>query len=187
MAGAAVLAACASPNAPSGGKPPARDAAPPSPAPSYDWRPLMRLPFGTLLKDVPYPLGEIVVFHGAAGEAGDHEDRDCYTVRDSAPPRLFGRPVDEYALCFSRDRLNRVEASVSLPAESASAQFAAACAEWQRRGTPDRATSERCEDRDGTTEVEAQLMPAVTPPSAAAQPFVSIVLIDSAQVRGAGP
>ena len=209
MAVTAALAACASSNAPSSEK--AARGAPHPPAPATDdWRALVMLPFGTLLKDVPYPLGEIVVFHDAAGEAGAREDRDCYTLRKAAPPRFFGRQVDDYSLCFSHDRLNRVEASVSLPAESASAQFAAACAEWQRRGAPAPGTgaagtaaantgaantgaggtgaggtgaADRCEVRDGTTEVDARL--ATSEGSAA--PAVYIALADSDPVRGAGP
>jgi hypothetical protein len=179
-AGAAMLAACASSNVASNDKAPGRGAAsPPPPAVSHDWRALMLLPFGTLLKDVPYPLGEVVVFHDSAGETGGHEDRDCYTLRATAPPRFFGRQVDQYSLCFSRDRLNRVEASVSLPVESASAQFAAACAEWQRTGTPVAAESDRCEARDGTTEVDARL----TASEVSAEPAVSIALIESAPAR----
>jgi hypothetical protein len=189
MAVTAVLAACASSNAPSSEKAARGAPHPPTPA-ADDWRALMMLPFGTLLKDVPYPLGEIVVFHDTANEAGAGEDRDCYTLREAAPPRFFGRQVDEYSLCFSRDRLNRVEASVSLPEESASAQFTAACAEWQRRGAPapgtgaaDTGASDRCEFRDGATEVDARL--ATSEGSAA--PAVSIALVDAAPVRGAGP
>jgi hypothetical protein len=143
----------------------------------------MMLPFGTLLKDVPYPLGEIVVFHDSAGESGGHEDRDCYTLRGTAPPRFFARQVDSYSLCFSRDRLNRVEASVSLPVGSASAQFAAACAEWQRMGTPGAADSERCKVRDGATELDARL--ATSEVSAA--PALSIVLIESVPVIDSPP
>jgi hypothetical protein len=179
LAGAGMLAACASSNVPSGGKVPGRGSASAPAAASYDWRPLMMLPFGTLLKDVPYRLGEIVVFHDSAGESGGQEDRDCYTLRDTAPPRFFGQQVDEYALCFSRDRLNRLEASVSLPPETASAQFAAACAEWQRTGTPGAAESERCEVRDGATEIDARL----TTSEVSTQPAVSIALTESAPAR----
>jgi hypothetical protein len=184
MAGTAVLAGCVSSNVPSSEKAPAGGADRPPPAATHEWRALMMLPFGTPLKDVPYPLGEIVMFHDSAGEAAGREDRDCYALRETAPPRMFGRQVDEYALCFSRDRLNRVEALVRLPAESASTQFAAACAEWQHADTPGIAESDRCEIRSGTTEVDARL---TTPEASAAEPAVSIVLSDSAPIRGDGP
>jgi hypothetical protein len=144
---------------------------------------LVIVPFGTLLKDVPYRLSEVVVFHDAESGSAGHEDRDCHTVQGTAPPRFFGRPVGEYSLCFSSDRLNRIEASVGLPAESASAQFASACAEWQRKGTPGTSTPDRCEDRDGSTEIGARL----TASTVSEGPVVSIALVDAAPIGDAGP
>ncbi len=174
IAAVAALAACAS-NAPSGEKAAARGpAGQPAPALTYDWHALLVMPFGTLLKDVPFALGEVLVFHDSADQAGGREDRDCYRLRGTAPPRFFARAVDEYSLCFSSDRLNRIEASVSLPSESASTQFAAACAEWQRAGASGAAAPDRCAGRYGSTEFDARL-------TASAAPAVSSVLIDSAQ------
>jgi hypothetical protein len=174
-AAAAVLAGCASPN--SSGKAAApkivRTA---SPVASEDWRGLLMVSFGTLLKDVPYRLGEVVVFHDSAGASATRGDRECYTLQATAPPRWFGRPVEGYSLCFSSDRLNRIEASVSLPAESAFPRFAAACAEWQRQGTPGAAAADRCEVRDGTTQLQAALTASGTP----GETTLSIILIDPA-------
>ena len=177
---AALLAACASPKP--GEKVPARGASAAATAPTDDWRALMIVPFGTLLRDVPYRLDEVVVFHDSAGAAAGREDRECYTLRGAAPPRLFGQPVEQYSLCFSADRLNRIEASVSLPAESAPAQFAAVCAQWQRTGIPGTRSSDRCENRDGGTELDARLMVS----AASTQPAVSITLIDQTPVSDAG-
>lgn len=142
----------------------------------------MMLPFGTLLRDVPYRLDEVVVFHDSTSAAAGREDHECYTLREAAPPRLFGRPVEGYSLCFSADRLNRIEASVSLPAESASAQFAAACAKWQRTGTPGASAADRCDNRDVATELDARL----TVSEASARPAVSIVLTDQTPVSDGG-
>jgi len=175
---AALLAACASPKP--GEKVPARGATAAATAPTDDWHALLILPFGTLLRDVPYRLDEVVVFHDSAG-AG-REDHECYTLRGAAPPRLFEQPVEQYSLCFSADRLNRIEASVSLPAESAPAQFAAVCAQWQRTGIPGTRSSDRCENRDGATELDARLMVS----AASTQPAVSITLIDQTPVSDAG-
>ena len=183
MACAAALAACAASNPPSSGKVPARVSPAPMPPPGNDWHALVIVPFGTLLKDVPYRLSEVVVFHDAGSGGAGHEDRDCHSVQGTVPPRFFGRPVGEYSLCFSSDRLNRIEASVSLPAESASAQFAAACAEWQRKGTPGTSTPDRCETRDGSTEIDARL----TASAASEEPVVSIALVDSAPISDAAP
>ena len=140
------------------------------------------LPFGTLLRDVPYRLDEVVVFHDSAGAAAGREDHECYALRGTAPPRLFGRPVEEYSLCFSADRLNRIEASVGLPPESASAQFAAACAKWQRSGSPGITSADRCENRDGATELDARLTVSAT----SALPAVSIALIDQTPASDGG-
>jgi len=181
-AAAALLSGCASPKL--GAKAPVPETARATvPAPAEDWRTLIMVPFGTLLKDVPYRLGEVVVFHDAAGAGAGHAERECYTPQGIAPPRWFGRPVEEYALCFSSDRLNRIEASVSLPAESASVRFAAACAEWQRRGTPGAVASDRCEERDGSTEMEATLRASET----SGDPTVSITLIDAGPLRDGTP
>jgi hypothetical protein len=150
-----------------------------TPAPADDWHTLLMLPFGTLLRDVPFRLDEVVVFHDSASIPAGREDHECYTLQDTAPPRWFGRPAEGYSLCFSADRLNRIEASVSLPAESASAQFAAACARWQRTGLPRLADPDRCETQDGTTELDARLTLSET----SAAPAISIALIDQTPVR----
>jgi hypothetical protein len=156
---AATLWACASPNA-SSRKTPAdagSSAAAAAAASGRDWHTLVIVPFGTLLKDVPYRLGEIVMFHDSSGVTAGREERDCHALQGASPPAFFGRPVAEYALCFSSDRLNRVEASVSLPADSASAQFAAACMEWQHHATAVADAPDRCAVKDGGTTVEARL------------------------------
>lgn len=181
-AGAATLAACAASHPPSGAKAPARVLTLPVPSSGHEWRALVIVPFGTLLKDVPFRLSEVVVFHDAA-PGGGHEDRDCYSLQGTVPPRLFGRPVADYSLCFSSDRLNRIEASASLPADSGSAEFAAACAEWQRKGTPGAFTADRCEDRDGRTQIDARL----TTSAASGEPVVSVVLVDTAPTGDGGP
>ena len=181
---AAMLCACASSGTSSGAKPPA-PAQPVPEAPGRDWHALMKVPFGTLLKDVPFRLGEIVVFHDST-RGSTREDRDCHTLEGSPPPTWFGRPVDEYSLCFSSDKLNRIEASVSLPAESAAAQFAAACAEWQRHGTPGVSAADRCGVRDGSTEVDARLKTSDSADGSAGEPAVSISLSDSATPGDAG-
>jgi hypothetical protein len=142
----------------------------------------MMLPFGTLLRQVPYRLDEVVVFHDSASAAAGREEHECYRLEGNAPPRLFGRPVEVYSLCFSADRLNRIEASVSLPAQSASAEFSAACAKWQGTGTPGAGAAERCETRDDATELDARL----TLPESSARPTVSIVLTDRTPVSDGG-
>jgi hypothetical protein len=161
----AALSACLSPSAPRH--------APPHAAPvdtSYDWHGLILLRFGTLLKDSPIALHEVLLFQDAAhggggGGGGDRASEDCYTI-GGVPPPFVGRRPDEYLLCFSHDHLIRIDASVRLPAESAGPIFAAACAQWRATEAPVAQAPGSCDGRDGTTRFSARL--AGDPESAAA-------------------
>jgi hypothetical protein len=131
---------------------------PPSAAaldPSYDWHGLILTPFGTLLKESPVPLHEVLLFHDEAHPATEAEMRDCFAI-DGAPPRFVGRQPDQLLLCFDHDRLNRVEASVRLGAEEAAQVFAQACALWLKGPAPP-AGGSTCEGRDGGVAFSAQL------------------------------
>jgi hypothetical protein len=146
IAGAAGLEGCAaSPQA--GGS--AVTAAPPAaslPVVSHDFMALVPAPFGTAFKDVPVPLTEVLVFHQPdARRTG--EDADCF--RPGVVVAFLGRAPADHLLCFDHDRLQRIEASVALPAAEAPTLFAAACADW-RRGNPQGAPApDACEGRQG--------------------------------------
>ncbi len=126
--------------------------------PSYDWHVLVLAPFGMLLKDSPIPLHEVLLFpdqaHGTdaaaanGGNRADVESKDCFTI-DRAPPRFVGQQPDQYLLCFDHDRLNRIEASVRLPAGEAPQVFARACALWLKSTLPAAGSGNACEGRDG--------------------------------------
>ncbi len=108
---------------------------------SYDWHGLLIAPFGSALKDIPAQLHEVLLFHDAAHGATADEDAECYAA-DTSAPRFVGRTPDEYLLCFKRDRLARVQASVRLAEAQASEAFATACALWLKNaaapaGQPD--------------------------------------------------
>jgi len=152
---AALLCACVSSSgashAPAAGVPHA-----PAAGASYDWHGLILVPFGTLLKDTPLALHEVLLFQDAAHVAG-YEGGDCYAVDGAPPPFFAGRRPDDYLLCFVHDRLTRIEASVRLPAESAEPVFAAACAQWQSGGTPVARTTVNCDGREGATGFSARL------------------------------
>jgi hypothetical protein len=118
----------------------APDRTPPAPAAqvpedaSYDWHGLLIAPFGSVLKDIPGALHEVLLFrdeaHGnAAADNPAAADAECYSS-DAPAPRFVGRVPDEYLLCFRQDRLSRIQASVRLTAAEASEVFAAACAGW---------------------------------------------------------
>jgi hypothetical protein len=133
---------------------------------SYDWHVLLIAPFGSVLKDIPVALHEVLLFrdevHGnaATGKAAAEApaaDAECY-AGDAPAPRFVGRIPDEYLLCFKQDRLSRIQASVRLAAAQASEVFAAACAGWLKNAA-------------STTAVEASGAgePGVVSPSAEVQ------------------
>ena len=123
----------------------------------YDWHALLLAPFGTLLKDSPVPLHEVLLFREATRGAADGDLKDCYAI-DAAAPRLVGRATDEYLLCFEHDRLARIDASVNLAADEAAAVFTRACAVWQKTAAPPLAEGP-CEGRDGAVTFSAHLTP----------------------------
>jgi hypothetical protein len=111
--------------------------------PSYDWHGLLIAPFGSLLKDIPAALHEVLLFrddahgNGTAGNAATGGaaadaaavDAECYAA-DAPAPRFVGRVPEEYLLCFKQDRLSRIQASVRVVVAQAPGVFAAACAGW---------------------------------------------------------
>lgn len=170
LGGAAALCACASRSVPPHAA---------APETAYDWRGLMIMPFGTLLKDSPLALHEVLLFHDTAQADGDVAHRDCYAPAGE-PPLFAGRRPDEYLLCFSHDRLVRVDAAVRLPVDSAARVFAAACAQWRGTRVPGGQTADNCQGRDGMTRFSAHLAAepaAAAAPAASASALLSISLL----------
>jgi hypothetical protein len=147
-----ILSACATPpkKTPAAPSPPAPPAAIAALDPSYDWHGLVWLPFGTVLKDSPLTLHEVLMFRDAAqGAQGD--DAECYATQEIAP-RFLKRTPREYLLCFRHDHLASVEATVYLPDEEAAQIFSDACGLWQKNAGAEggsTAGSSACEGRDG--------------------------------------
>jgi hypothetical protein len=155
---------CASaphPAGPSGPPPPAPESA----GPAYDWHPLIVVPFGTLLKDMPLALDEVLMFrdaagggpadHGPAGPAvsgapNDPASGDCFSMHGASPPQFLARRADSYLLCFEHDRLHRIEASVQLA--QAEPLLGALCAQWLGRAQDTARTPDGCAGREGTVE-----------------------------------
>ncbi len=96
---------------------------------SYDWHVLLIAPFGSVLKQVPITLHEVLLFRDQARGGTAADDAECY-ASDAPAPRFVGRTPDEYLLCFKEDRLARIQASVRLTAAEAPEVFAAACTRW---------------------------------------------------------
>jgi hypothetical protein len=131
----AVLAGCRAP-APRAEAPGGTPASVAQPADDslYDWHRLVIAPFGSMLKDIS-GLHEVLLFHDDAHGGGAADDAECYST-DAPAPLFVGRVPDEYLLCFKRDRLSRIQASVHLPADEGPATYAAACGAWLRHSVP---------------------------------------------------
>jgi hypothetical protein len=125
--------------------------------PSFDWHVLSIAPFGSVLKDVPRTLHEVLLFRDQDPGAAAPEDGECYAA-DVPAPQFVGHIPDEYMLCFKQDRLSRVQATVRLPKSDAAAVFAAACAGWLKRAAAgDAQNADACEGRDGAVHFNAHL------------------------------
>jgi hypothetical protein len=145
-------------------------APPPAPPPpfdaSYDWHVLLIAPFGSVLKDIPLTLHEVLVFRDEAQSASPADDPECYATT-GAGPRFMTRSPSSYLLCFNHGRLSRIEAMVRLP-ENESAQIVAdACAMWTKnaqapppagsKGSERSEGSEGCEGGDGGVAFAARI------------------------------
>jgi hypothetical protein len=144
----------------------AQTSAPPRPeqaaVATYDWRPLIVVPFGTLLKDMPLALNETLEFHDAESP-GEAPSRDCFSVDGAAPPKVLERRPAAYRLCFEHDRLERIEAEVRLASGEAGALLGTVCRQWIGRdgdGSPAEDRSpESCTGRDGDIGLSMRLAP----------------------------
>jgi hypothetical protein len=142
--------------------PPARPAAPadtrPSGDASYDWHGLLVAPFGSVLKDIPLTLHEVLLFRDEAHGSAAVDDAECYGA-DAPPPRFLGRTPEVYLLCFRQDRLARVQASVRLAAAEAPEVFATACEGWLKNHLAAAAAQagDACKGRDGAIRFSARL------------------------------
>jgi hypothetical protein len=143
-------------------RPPApADARPPVDA-TYDWHGLLVAPFGSVLKDIPLTLHEVLLFRDDAHGSAAVDDAECYAA-DTPAPRFLGRTPEEYLLCFKQDRLARIQASVRLAAAEAPEVFATACAGWLKNhiaaaAAPASASaqgSDACKGRDGAIRFSA--------------------------------
>ena len=148
-----VLAACASNPRPE----PPPPAVPPAPVldASYDWHVLLLAPFGSVVKEVPFKLHEVLLFKDQQAQEGD--GAECY-ASDAEPPLFLKQTPSQYLLCFRRDHLSRIEAQVILPRAEAGAVLGEACALWHRNageGVPE--AQKPCAGSDGTVRYEAHV------------------------------
>jgi hypothetical protein len=109
--------------------PPAQADTRPAVDASYDWHGLLVAPFGSVLKDIPLTLHEVLLFRDEAHGSAAVDEAECYAA-DTPAPRFLGRTPEEYLLCFKQDRLARIQASVRLASAEAPEVFATACAGW---------------------------------------------------------
>src|ERR1700690_3389649 len=122
-AAALMAAACATPKPTSPPPPPA----PPVLDASYDWHVLLAAPFGSVLKDIPMSVHEVLVFRDEERAGAPADDSECYAVNGAAP-RFMARSPSLYMLCFKHERLARIEVTGRVPGAPAGPSFAAASA-----------------------------------------------------------
>jgi hypothetical protein len=175
FAATVMLAACSAP---------ARKPEPPPPAPppldsSYDYHVLLVAPMGTLLKDVPLKLHEVLLFRDDAPRPAG-EDPECYAP-DTAAPRFIARAPDDYLLCFKHDRLSRLEATLRLPNSEATQIFADACGLWIKNSQTHGGLN--CEGTDGGIAFTARL--DSDPDETESQLTVQLEALEAAQDRSA--
>src|SRR5271170_5850108 len=73
---------------------------------SYDWHVLLAAPFGSLLKDAPLTVHEVLLFRDEAPGASSSDEAECYAL-NVEPPRFLARQPEEFLLCYVHDRLSR--------------------------------------------------------------------------------
>lgn len=120
---------------------------PPAPPPldaSYDWHVLLIAPLGSVLREIPATMHEVLLFRDEEHNSAAADELECYAV-DGQLPRFVARHAAEYLLCFRRDRLSRIEATVRLPAAEAAKIFADACGLWAKSA---QSAGEGCEGSD---------------------------------------
>jgi hypothetical protein len=184
----AALTGCRAP-APHATAPERAQAPPPVARPledgSYDWHALVVAPFGSVLKEIPLALHEVLLFRDQAHGAAAADDAECYAA-DAPAPRFVGRTPDEYLLCFKQDRLARIQASVRLTTADAPEVFATACTVWLKNSArattgaaaPSEASADACKGSDGSVRFSAHLGEEAGPPTETPQTetILSIVL-----------
>ena len=144
--------------------PPAQADTRPAVDASYDWHGLLVAPFGSVLKDIPLTLHEVLLFRDEAHGSAAVDEAECYAA-DTPAPRFLGRTPEEYLLCFKQDRLARIQASVRLASAEAPEMFATACAGWLKNHVADAPVpvpapapaqgSDACKGRDGAIRFSA--------------------------------
>jgi hypothetical protein len=138
-------------------------AAPAALDPSYDWHVLLTSPMGSLLKDMPVTLHEVLLFRDEDKRA-DANEGDCYAI-DATAPSFIARVPDEYLLCFKRDRLARIEATVRVPQDQAAKIFSDACTLWFKNAAlaapvipaATEASASTCSGQDGSSMFNGRL------------------------------
>ncbi|HMD72265.1 MAG TPA: hypothetical protein VKG05_00250 [Steroidobacteraceae bacterium] len=130
-----------------------------APDPSVAWRSLIVVPFGSERQSLQSSLHEVWFFRDDADAGGKFDAEACYSS-DSAAPRFVGRVADHYFLCFRNDRLNRIQAVVTLPNEAAADQFRQFCDAGLKEARPTADSALTCEGQGGGAAFRARLEPA---------------------------
>ena len=152
---AAAMAGCT--NAPGRAAPAAAAPLPASADPYVDWHGLIAAPLDSTLKDLPFAVHELLQFSEetrAAGEPSGGEE--CYRPGQGTP-RFVDRELDDYVLCYRRDRLARIEADLHVETADADALFARYCDAWLENSTLVARDGANCRGRAGQIAFDARL------------------------------
>lgn len=130
---------------------------------SYDWHVLVTAPLGSVLKDMPFALHEVLLFRDDA-KRSDGDAGECYAI-DGTAPSFISRVPDEYLLCFKHDRLAHIEATVRLPQDKAAQIFSDACSLWFKNASlpppvisaATESSPAECSGQDGATHFSGRL------------------------------
>jgi hypothetical protein len=147
-----MLSACAA-NKKAEAPPPA--AAQPQLDASYDWHVLVLAPFGTVVKQVPFKLHEVLLFKDQESSGADAGE--CYAP-EQAPPIFLKHTPSEFLLCFKHDHLWRIEAVVMVAQDEVREVLTSACGLWhQKAGDSSPWVAPPCSGGDGTVHYDAHL------------------------------
>ena len=130
---------------------------------SYDWHVLVAAPLGSVFKDMPFALHEVLLFRDDA-KHGEGDSGECYAI-DGTAPSFISRVPDEYLLCFKHDRLAHIEATVRVPQDKAAQIFSDACSLWFKNAAlpppvisaATESSPAMCSGQDGATQFNGRL------------------------------
>jgi hypothetical protein len=120
-----------------------------------DWRELIPAPFGSVLTNVQLPLREVLLFRDEPRGAAEAEEQECH-AKSGSPFMFAGHPTADYVLCFSEERLYRIEVAQRWNSREPAAEFSSMCDRWLKGLSDMERDATRCHGHEGNTEFSAR-------------------------------